>query len=208
MRLNSEVKIVQIGKVNDFEVGKVITRENIKLLETHKMLPCSIHSRLNYLELEDNKSYPGLNEYEDLVNPKYKHLYKVEEKAEIGKVVLTPIYVMNIKNGQLEFIFNSKEKLTYSNYFRDLQNNVDDWAIGYIDSDELKIEVNVEDYAKVNVDLEDDHIYFILMQIKNNKNLDFRNLPFTEYDVALDVQKGRFKLEEINQDLLVNYNFE
>ena len=208
MKLNSEVSIVKIGDIVNFEVGEVITSENVILLDEPVEIQCKLNERLRYLELDENKSYPGLNEYEENIVPKYRDMVKIGENPDNLKVILAPMYVINIKDGNLEFIFNSKERLTYSDYYRDLRNTVENWVVGYINSSEFIVEVDAEDYIEVVPNFEEDHIYYILMKIKENMDLDFRSLPFTEYDIAKDIQKKRFKLEEITQELLINYEFE
>ena len=102
MKLDRTLKIIKIAEVNDFKAGHPIKLEDIKTLNTPETINCTIHDRLEDLELKEDKSYPGLNKYENYVSDKYKDFHKIKEDGENLKLTLTPIYVMNIKRLQMK----------------------------------------------------------------------------------------------------------
>lgn len=208
MKLQEKVKIVKFGELKDFEVGEDVKIENMEFLgEREITMECTVNKRLEGLEF-NKKSYPGLNVLESMVSWEYKDYHRVDDNGNY--VTLTPIYIMNVEDGELQFIFNDKEKLKYSDFYRDLQKNVDSWFVGYIYDESNFIEVDSSKYYTKLKYLDDkailrDHVYVYLMKIMENPNLDFRHLPFTEFDIAKEIYLKDLNYEDITQEFLNNY---
>lgn len=201
MKITGEqVGIIKLYDLKDYNVGEVVESHHLVESLEEKGKVYKVHSRLRDLEFE-NKSYEGILPSMQ-VSSEYKDFIKIGESE--SHVLLTPLYVINVKEDEVHFIFNSKSKMKYSNYFRNLKNEVDEWFVGCIDEEQFILEVRKDLYYTDNGDsletvTESGYILPILNYIVGNEDLDFQHLPYTEYEVALEVHEGRLDIENLNQ---------